>query len=420
MICPNCGSNDWHDTKLHPKSKLLICKPCGGCWHEVDPANEKKMREYYRVNYRKDKVPGQANILTTTNKKNYVQIFLKDFLAGKKGLTIGDVGAATGYLLHHFKEMGHNVTGSEWTTTYRRFSEHYYGIPLTEELETKHRYDLIIMYHTFEHMMEPDKKLAHYKSLLKEGGHMLISTPRWFYIADESALGKWHSFENFLHPDHINVFSRESLLNQFRKAGLRVIKEDEMSYGQTYLLEQCNVEPIIPESWEGQLDSLKRLKAADELFRNGKKKDAVDLFYNFPDAHLALLTDDWGKDREKQADYYEGLLAKHPQSRKLQMAWGGWLYQGQRYEESLKVMLDVMEHSPNADLCVFVAWCYSMLGDHKQAMSYFNWAQNLNPLKWGECIDGICREACQIPAWDERAVEQLKNELFQKHLQEAT
>ena len=45
--------------------------------------------------------------------------------------------------------------------------------------------DFISMYHTFEHFMEPNKKLELYVSLLKDDGVMLISTPEWLNLLDE-------------------------------------------------------------------------------------------------------------------------------------------------------------------------------------------------------------------------------------------
>lgn len=416
MICAICGSNDWHKTELHIKSNLQLCRPCGACFHEKEAAEEAKLRDYYRSNYRKDKIPTHLNITTTTNKKNYVNIFLREYLEGKKNLTIGDVGAATGYLLHHFKGLGHNVAGSTWEIAYRRFSEHYYGIPLAEELEPKHKYDLIIMYHTLEHMLEPDKKLERYRSYLKDDGVMLISTPEWFYLIEEWVGLPWQNFEHFFDPDHINVFSKQTLLNLFAKVGFEVVKEERLANGQTYLVKKCEPKPILPESWEDKLAWLKDVHKVDKLFREKKVKEALEVNYLFPDGHVNLLTDAYGKDREKQADYFKELAVSHPKNKRLSLAYCGWLYQGNQFQEAQKEMLDMMEYAPTADLCIFIAWTYSMLGDHKQAMAYFNWAANMNPGKWQECMDAICKEACMIPAWDERALEQLKEQLLQEHV----
>ena len=176
MICYVCASDNWYpvtvdrqvpggvpgETKpspIHSTSKIIVCKNCGNACHEVDVTTEEKLKDFYRKEYRA--CPDTRNLMTTTRKLNYVMVFLRDFLKDKKGLVIGDVGCATGYLVNAFRQLGHRATGSELTLTYRRFAEHYYGVPVTEELETKHRYDLIVIYHVLEHLMEPDKKLAH-------------------------------------------------------------------------------------------------------------------------------------------------------------------------------------------------------------------------------------------------------------------
>ena len=292
MICYVCSSDKWHvvtvagpdgiRVPVHSKSKIQICKDCGTACHEVDPKQEEKVKEYYRKEYRP--APGIANLITTTHKTNYVRVFLRDFLESKKGtrMKVADVGCATGYLLNFFRQMGHLATGCEYTVTFRRMAEHYYGIPTTEELETKHRYDFISIYHVMEHMVEPDKKLAHYASLLADGGHMLISTPEWFDTLEEASGTPTRDFEHWFHKDHINLFSATSLQNIFRKVGLSMVKEDHLQYGQTYLLKKSDAGPapkdwLLRESWPDIERKMLAARTAIGLFAAGKWREALDI-----------------------------------------------------------------------------------------------------------------------------------------------
>lgn len=247
MRCYVCDGHEWHKVMvdrgqgmqpIHGAATTQVCKGCGNVCHEVDVSKEDSIREFYRKEYRPQ--PGVMNLITTTHKLNYMKVFLAEQLKAMSGSPkiVGDVGAATGYALNFFRGLGHKVSGSELTLTFRRMSEHYYGIPLAEDLETKHKYDLIVVYHVLEHLMEPDQKLAHFASLLSEGGRIFLATPEWFnYIEDGCGLPMRH-FDELFHKNHINLFSSTSLNNLFRKVGLRVVKEDHLQYGQTYLLEK--------------------------------------------------------------------------------------------------------------------------------------------------------------------------------------
>src|SRR3990167_5895093 len=125
MRCYVCDQNNWHILSgWHSESQMQICKSCGVLCHNIDPERQKRMVDYYRKDYRK--IPTHRNLITTTNKLQYLLPFISECLKDRKGLMCGDVGAATGYLLNALRGMGHKVTGSEYTVMFRRMSEHFY------------------------------------------------------------------------------------------------------------------------------------------------------------------------------------------------------------------------------------------------------------------------------------------------------
>jgi len=416
MNCDICETNDWHKTGMHTESNLQLCKNCGYCCHEIEPDQEEKRKQYYKSDYRKRKFVDIANLITSQNKRNYVTMFLNEFLMGKKDLLIGDVGAAHGYLCDYFRSLGHRVTGCEYTLYYRRFSEHFYGIPLTEELEPKHKYDLITIYHVLEHIITPAKKLLHYRSLLKDDGHMLIATPRWFKNLDDSSGEPIKSFDYYYHKDHLNVFSYQSIKNLFNKCGLEIVKEEVMAYGQTYLLKKGEIKPIEKENWETHLQIISDQKRAIEFHANKKFREAVDAYYLFPEAQLEMVFNVFGKDNEKQEDYWKELQEKMPDNKRLSLGYGTWLFQRQKFQEALDVFQKVMTIAPTASLLIYIAWCYSHMEKPKEAMRHYYQAGIWDVTKWPETMNAACREACMCKTWDEVAMEKLKEEVFKQHL----
>lgn len=415
MTCFICGSGDWIELKgMHSQSLMVVCKACGCLAHHVEASYEKDILEYYRKEYRK--VPNHINIHTTTNKLFYIEEFLREYLEGKRGLVCGDVGAATGYLLSWLKRLGHKVTGSEYTVSFRRVSEHFYGIPLTEELRRDRAYDFISIYHVLEHMVEPDKKLASYVELLKDDGHMLVSTPFWLEGLVDASGQDASTFDNLFHKNHINLFTKNHLQNLFRKCGLYWTKNNYKHYGQTYLLKKGDKKPIEPEDWQRVVDILKRQKGAFDFYGRGNFSEAIKLWYDFPEAHVRLITQTYGKDQERQSDMWDALGPELKSNFRVMCARLGWLIQQQRYEDGLSLGQEIMSLKPNGDTINNMAICLARLKRHGEAMQLFSEVARRSPMTWISMTDMSLWCAAQMPAWDERAREEAKSILFDNAL----
>lgn len=412
MICYVCDKDNWHSMgDINPQKELRICKDCGNAAYKIEDDEEKKMFEYYKNEYRPG--PNVQNLFTTNRKLQYIKLFLEDFLKDKKGLVCCDIGAATGYLCDYLRKQGHKPTGTEYTKTFRRFSEHFYGVPLTEEIVEKHRYDFISMYHTLEHMIKPDEKLKKYVSLLADGGHMLISTPRWFDVLEEASGSPTVSFEHLFHTNHINVFSKTSLQNLFKKVGLKIIKEDQIVYGQTYLLQKDEKAKgeIVKENWEEIKNIMLKQRDAINLNREKKYKEAIDVYPIFPEAYINLVFDSYMKVPDKQEEAFKKAFEILPDNLRLKQAYVIHLYRTERYEECLNNIMMLNTIKPNEDNFMYMGFCMYFLGKRKEAIQAFTIAQALNPTKFVEAMNWSCKCANELPTWDEMALEQMKQKI---------
>lgn len=429
MKCYICDSENWHavtinkdgvEVPIHSEMKLQVCKVCGNACHEIVVESEEKMREFYRKDYRP--APTVLNLLTTTHKQNYISAFLRDYLKDKKNMITGDVGCATGYLPAFFRKLGHRATGCEYTLTYRRFAEHYYGIPITEELEAKHKYNLITIYHVLEHMMEPDKKLKQYVDMLADDGNIFASTPQWLNNLEEASGTSVESFDHLFHKNHINIFTGRSLQNLFAKAGLEVVKEDHAVYGQTYLLKKAGeVKPaIVFENWEEVVEKMRTQYRAIELFQKKQHKEAIAIYPSFPEAWLNRIFVEASKDVDKQVDLFAAAEAACPGNLRVKRAKATWLYQNGKLGEALKHYQEICEIKPNEDDFMFMGYCLAQMGHHQQAIEVFIAASNMDPRKWQEAQNWACAEASKLQTWDERAVAGLKEQMFDQQKKNIT
>ncbi len=411
MKCFVCGEKDWHKLPgLHSQSLIQVCKKCGLLCHEVDVAKEKELKEYYRKNYKP--VLGTPAIITAGNKLHYIDRFLSEYLQDKKGLMCADIGAATGYVLNYLRQRGHKVTGCEWVVNNRRLSEHFYGIPLTEELSKSQKYDFLSMYHVIEHLMEPEVKLKKYVDMLNDDGRFMISAPKWLGMLQEESGSPLRdgakdtaqkSFDNLFHKDHINLFTPKSLRNLFNQAGLTVVKENLETYGQTYLLKKGEVKPIEPEDYQAITEKVLLQKKAIELYYRNQFQDAVKVWPTFPEAWVALIFGVYGKDPERQDDIIKGMNEEARSSWRFMCAHAQWLARVERLDEALALADLVLQKRMIVDVIYFMAECLTRQGKHRQAMDTFHKVAQLQPHRWQDCYQWIIHNATKLPTWDERA-----------------
>lgn len=422
MKCYICDETDWVSLSgAHRQAKMQVCKKCGNLCHEVEPVDEAKLKDYYRRNYKP--VLGIPSLVTTNNKLQYIGAILGPHLEGKKGLVCGDIGAATGYVLDWLRRQGHRVYGSEWVINNRRLSEHFYSVPLAEDLPDK-KYDLLTMYHVLEHLIEPDVKLSKYADMLGPDGRFFISTPKWLGLLEEESgtpiQGKaprdtaQGSFDELFHKNHINLFTTRSLRNLFNKAGLTVVDENLDAYGQTYVLRRGEKKPIEPEDWQQVLDKVNKQRLALELYFQQKFVEAVKAWPPFPEAWGALIFGLYGKDPERQADMLQKVDPQARGSWRFMVAEAQWLARMERLEEAVNLANAILKKRYMADVLYFVAECLTRMGKYQEANSAFARVAELHPHRWDQCYTWIVSNCTKMPTWDEKAEAQLREVLFQR------
>lgn len=410
--CIICGSTEFHHTgKLHRAGTLQVCKGCGHVSHRQKAEGEKAVLDFYRTDYRK--CPTSSNLITTGNKLNYISRFLAPFLKDKKGLVCCDVGAATGYLPNYLRQLGHKATGTEYTITFRRFSEHFYGIPLTEEIDKKRKYDLITIYHVAEHMVDPAAKLREYRDCLTDTGRIMISVPMMGKFLDDSSGAYGGKFDDVHHENHIQAFSTRACENMFNACGLEIDVADCETYGQTYLLKKGEVKPIVADEWQAVLKMLCDMKKASDMMARGMFKEAMEIYPLYPEAIIGHIMQTCGKDPVRQADEWEA-IKKTPNWNydKVRTAHAAWLMQQDKRVEANAAFDECLALRPSSDMLYFKAQNLAIMGRHHEALPLFVKAAEMAPHRWADLMTWACKMASNIPTWDERAINEIKERMY--------
>jgi len=278
--CPICKENKWHDLDYLRSHKywydldlreegeavgFKICKECGFCTY--DYVNDKRLE----TSYNQARPVMTANHIITCNRKNeYHRAFLKDVEIEGPFL---DVGCAQGSFLNDLRENRayEKVTkiedcdtyyGTEWSKAFANYGRHEYGIQITQEIDIRYIYNFVSYYHVLEHIQHPDKELERIKTVMRDDALLYISVPLWFDVLEEWSGSFLRDWENYLHLNHVNVFSKQSFHNLLNNAGFEIIKEDEALYGYTVLCKRGEKKDIVKEDYKIQQQILEANKKA--------------------------------------------------------------------------------------------------------------------------------------------------------------
>lgn len=294
--CPICGTiGNWvnvDEYRLKPGG-MEICTKCGFVTYPEIVAKNEELKQFYRKEYRPG--PTVQNLFTGNRKLHYHAEFLGDLLEqwkkeGRKA-KVFEVGAAFGMFLNWFKRSvpKSEVSGSELTLAFRRVAYHQYGVELAEEFDTSKQYDLIASYKVAEHIAYIDKELRNYALALKPTGFLYISVPTWFHSMTNFGVDGF-SLDYYYDKNHINVWTRKLFETLLAKSGLEIVKENHVYYDATYLCkrndEMMKKEPQY-EAMEEIIDRMSRIHKASFLYDESKFEEAIAVFPNYPEAHIA-------------------------------------------------------------------------------------------------------------------------------------
>lgn len=128
--------------------------------------------------------------------------------------SILDYGGAEGYLLLPFAQQGHRVCLVDYMN-YQPAGPaiEYLGKDLGD-IDPTERFDLILLLHTLEHVVDPVGMIRSLSARLTERGLLYIEVP----------LGAWLEWNSLREPiTHLNFFSEQSLWYATREAGLQTV-----------------------------------------------------------------------------------------------------------------------------------------------------------------------------------------------------
>lgn len=404
--CLMCGSSNWTNIDyLRAKpQKQIICTKCNFITFDRF-SDQAHYRRFYNNNYRKQMI-SYSNLVTTNRKIGYHDAFIKEYLTKNKDLSICDIGAGIGYFVRYCREMGHeNTHGTEYNNIMRNYAKNAYNLNLAEEFDGSKKYDLISMYHSIEHMLDPVEMLEKIKNSLNENGKLYLAIPFWLEELMDFGGGGFHSYDEYFHENHLNCWTRPQFRQFLLQSGFKIIKEETKMYGYTVLCEKC--EPVKykkfgNESFQDIVFQLNVMKRAVTAYQNQDFLDAIRLYPKFPEAYLS----ECGM-QQKNLDVQLKILSECERvctnTVMHHMQAGIVFYQWRRYEEAEARYREALKYRPYDDkLLVHLGILYKIVGFQKytenreqggkllqNAKNIFSTALNINPSRMAEIFSEI-------------------------------
>ena len=141
-----------------------------------------------------------------------------------------DVGCAVGtFLLHLNKKYNCKIHGVDFKEdlSYPDFDKiNFYEGLFYEQKIPENSFDLVTMWHFFEHDYDPNKSLEMAKKVLKPDGKLIIEIPRLDSLTYRIFRNKWPGIQA---PQHTALYTKQSILKMLEKNDLVV--EEYLPYG---------------------------------------------------------------------------------------------------------------------------------------------------------------------------------------------
>ena len=201
-------------------------RPTADGWWETQPAPTEMNRYYPPIYYGGGgrRFPGWVEGLQSLLYRWRARGLTR--AVGKAGRVL-DVGCGPGHLLARFRERGWSTTGTEATPTAAASPRERYGLDvrvgeLREIQFAAGSFDLVVSWHTLEHMRNPGEALDEMVRVLRPGGHLLVSVPDFYSREASAGPAAWFHLDV---PRHLTHFPAETLRAQIRQRGLVIAWE---------------------------------------------------------------------------------------------------------------------------------------------------------------------------------------------------
>ena len=211
-----CESTDYITGEIF---RVVRCTGCGLIYVNPQPPADEIVRYYPQTH--------QSSAPAAYERSDArPRIKLVSSLFGGTPGRILDMGCGKGLLLAGLQKTGWEVFGTELSEVSAQIAGSagitVYNLPVEECPFEPESFDVVTLYHSLEHMINPQKTLTAVHRLLRPGGFLVVEVPN---------IGSWYAgtfgieWFHFDVPRHLYHFNQQTLRRMLEACGFLVVRE---------------------------------------------------------------------------------------------------------------------------------------------------------------------------------------------------
>lgn len=231
ITCPLCGSADHRllfqisdrDGVTDHVFNLVECRSCSLTYVNPRPTGE-ELADYY---------PAVYYGVNSTAVMSRVSGLCRSWVQSRRVKQIGkhgqvgralDIGCGTGDLLLTLQKKGWETYGVETSENgakiaRKRLGQQIYNKELVECHFPDEHFDLIVLWHVLEHLLEPKRDLAEIRRVLKKDGGLVLALPNADSLLARFCRRHWYHWDV---PRHLCHYSPKTLNRLLHEAGFAI------------------------------------------------------------------------------------------------------------------------------------------------------------------------------------------------------
>lgn len=226
VMCSICGSTEARPFLKMDGFSYKRCVRCGLVCQNPRPVLG-ELRKRYSEGYFQYELENQKNFF------NLMKLGLRDIRFDTfscntlhESRRFLDIGCATGLLLNHVRDKGWKTNGVEICRPSVAYARRMFGLDifvgtLEEASFPDDSFDVVHFSHVIEHVPEPREMLLEVRRVVKENGHVIVTTPNVDGWHARVAGSEWRSAI----PDHIYLFSKSTLRWLLELTGFEIVRQ---------------------------------------------------------------------------------------------------------------------------------------------------------------------------------------------------